>query len=905
MRLRRNLAVALTATLLMVSLIGLHVPKTAATAATYYVSAEPTRIPGEGLNTNITFGMHGGSANTTYMFEINVTDPANTSYTTYLPVTTNGTGSGENVTEYYGNFLGAHTNYTGVYSVKVNQTMANTTFTVGLTDATRYKRSQTVYIRGANYTQPNEHVWVNITSSGETLYSENVTAINGVVEANWTIPMDAPLGNYTVTLTNITSPGTLKPVNDTQEFKVTGIISLEPESGSVGSEVRVTGEIDTENGSFKIFFHDGIQEVSVKTGTADGFLVNETFWVRPSMGGDRYVKLNDPAANTNATETFTVETSYHVEADPDWIQEGLNTTIKPGALGAEANTTYTFMISVTDPTGASQIANLTFTTDEFGRYPGYILYPGLCFGVINYSGEFEDAGTDIVGIYYITVNETLVTGNFTVGLTDKLEYQAGETVSIRGSGYQANETVTVDLKFGGESVVGYPKNLTASPGGVVTDSWEVLIDATPGTYTVTLINATTPGTVKEPVNDTQKFEVLGVSCDLQVWNLDNETVAGVTVEAYNATTWESIVNGTTDETGRIRFLLDAGNYSFKAFWNDTQVGGLLKFIPEDVASIAENITLSLAHIRIAVKDDFDTSVSFANVTASYNYTARQNQTVSASETLEADKEGEVYFENMLTNVSYLLEAKRYGYLLNETLIENLTASLKVNITCPTYVLSVNVLDSKGLPLQNVQVAVYEWSTVISLRPPKATDEAGSTFFNVTPGIYPLRVYNDTAELGTVVLNQTVVNIPENGTSVTVYCSIFNLDLSIRVVDYFGRPLPGAEVEVKREDIKIGSDLKTGSTGIVSLQGVIGGDYVISVRVRNRLVGTKSLRLDKSGEVLFKIDGYAAVGGYPMEIAQLVTLISVSLLVALLGIIWAYRKRSPKVTGVKKPPKETG
>lgn len=134
---------------------------------TYYVSATPARIPGEGLNTTLTVGLHEGLANTTYNLLINVTDPANNSYTKLLPMMTDAFGAGENTTIYYGEFSGAHTNYTGTYSATVNQIFTNTTFSVGLTNATRYNRLQVVHVQGAGYLQPGEAAWVNITFAGE------------------------------------------------------------------------------------------------------------------------------------------------------------------------------------------------------------------------------------------------------------------------------------------------------------------------------------------------------------------------------------------------------------------------------------------------------------------------------------------------------------------------------------------------------------------------------------------------------------------------------------------------------------------------------------------------------------------------------------------------------------------
>ena len=873
------------------------------TVITFYsVSAKPARIQ-EGLTTTLNLSLTGGLANTSYNFTINVTDPrgAPYNYTASVTVETSSTGIGWNTSIYPTNFTTeANTNYTGTYSILVDQIdpeakngVATGNFTVGLTDKLEYHATETVNIRGSGY-GANETVTVNILVGGENVpgYPKNVTAdTGGVVTDSWNISIDAKRGNYTVTLTNTTMPG--KALPDMQNFTVfvVKIVEIDPSAGPVGTEVRILGEIIMPEGEYVILWDNE----SVKKGTCapDSRRVNDTFVVPPSILGNHTVTLRDTVHEVNSTSrSFEVnKTKYRVFAEPDWVQEGLDTNITVGLYGGEANATYAFTINVTDPKAAFYNASLSFRTDINGSGNE----------TKSYLKDFNGTDTDFVGTYNVDVNKTIVIGNFTVGLTDKPKYRREEDVSIRGSAYQPYENVTINIEFGGESVAGYPRNVTADAYGIVTSSWYIPVDAMPGTYTVSLVNVTTPGTTKTP-SDTKNFTVTGIIFRIQTLNLDKEPVADVDVEAYSNKTILFDAK-TTNQTGWVEFRLEAGNYTFRAFWirGTVEIGSLFKSIPKNATLIKENMTLSLARIGIEVKDEVDVPLYLVDISLKYNYTTRANTTApTVTESLETDINGIAVVKNMLANIPYGIEARRYGHLFNQTVIENLTASCWVNITCPTYTLFVHALDSNGLPIGNVNVSVHEWSTWNLVRSPQATNESGNILFRVTFGKYKVKVYNYSAKLQqTVILNETLIDLVEDPTFLVIHCKLFNLDLSVKVVDYFGRPIPNALVKVKRENVEM-EDLVTGSNGVVLLDNVIGGDYQVSVYIRGKLCGIMSPLLDRSKEIVFKIDRYVVIGGYPMETSQLITLASLSLLVGALGLALLYRKL-PSIMKRKKTP----
>ena len=251
--------------------------------------------------------------------------------------------------------------------------------------------------------------------------------------------------------------------------------------------------------------------------------------------------------------------------------------------------------------------------------------------------------------------------------------------------------------------------------------------------------------------------------------------------------------------------------------------------------------------------------------------------------------------NVFTNDGYVIEARRYGSVFSTVQIENMTVTQWIDITCPTLSLLVDVVDSKGIPLRDVDVAVFDWSSGVG-EPvqSKTTDDAGSAVLDITFGIYRVRVYN---REHTVILNRTVVNLVEDQ-SLMIHCRICNVDLSVMVKDYFGQPISNVLVEVKRENGDMYSQ-ETSSGGTASFNGINGGDCQISVSVAGKVLETATLYLDETKEVAFKVGKFAVVGGFLMEVTQLIAL--VSLIIIIIVFILALMRRKlglSKILGKK-------
>jgi 5-hydroxyisourate hydrolase-like protein (transthyretin family) len=390
-----------------------------------------------------------------------------------------------------------------------------------------------------------------------------------------------------------------------------------------------------------------------------------------------------------------------------------------------------------------------------------------------------------------------------------------------------------------------------------------------------------------------------VEVRIRTVDLNKEPLAGVTVEAYNATADPEtlIEEGVTNQTGWVRFqLANDTDYSFKAFWRDAEVGSLPK------QRITSNTTIDdfqcgLAHIKVVVTDEADVPLPYIDVVLAYSYLTRYNETASEKDSFETRENGTIVASNMPANANYTIEARRYGSLFNRTQIPSLNQLLEdgwadITITCPTYTLFTHVLDSGKLPLPNVEVEVYERSSRILMQS-GTTNDRGSVAFNLTFGRYRVVVYGYSEELKRrVILNETVVDLIEDRSFLSIHCKVFNVTSSVKVVDYFGQPIPdaviGLERKVDQEWVKIEPIRKTDAYGVASMPK-IGGDYRISVYVAGDLCETRTVYLGETRVFLFKADKYTMVGGYPVETSRLIAYISLGLLIALLGLALSYRR----------------
>lgn len=201
--------------------------KTSYAVTPFNLPTAPNQLQ-EGDSVQIKAQIFGGNPSAPYQRNVTVTIPTGAVFTNLTSFTTNQTGTAETILRYPTDFAPAarNTNYTDTYRIKIFQNVSalggQSSFFVGLTNATTYHRFDWVNIKATNYTKTNEYANVTIAFGGKKVNQTRIPALNGEVIYNWKVPANASMGTYTVTVKTLNSTGTVKSVPDVQNFTVPG-----------------------------------------------------------------------------------------------------------------------------------------------------------------------------------------------------------------------------------------------------------------------------------------------------------------------------------------------------------------------------------------------------------------------------------------------------------------------------------------------------------------------------------------------------------------------------------------------------------------------------------------------------------------------------------------------------------
>ena len=657
----------------------------------------------------------------------------------------------------------------------------------------------------------------------------------------------------------------------------TKILSIDPFSGDVETAVELRANVSTVNGTYEIW----VDEIFLTRGNATENDVNASFTVPHVPSGSHNVTIIDVDAGENDTTTFTVLTSYFFEPDvpesPAQLQEGENVTIYVNMTGGEPNYTYP-EIKVQTPRNVTYEALNKITTNAVGDFYGNLTYPN----------DFSNgANTNFTGEHKILFNVTVV-NRFFVGLTNCSEYHRGDVVNVKAVDYPFNQNATITLKFGDETIDSVTLNVTDC---VIDTNWNVPLDATVGNYTLSITPV--PDSKKE-ANDSQFFEIPGFATNVFTINLANETVPDIFVRVYDELADERY-NSTSDEDGLASFMLERGNYGCEAFFKEVKVGKINFTTAKEGEAEPVNLTCQLTSVNINVMDAQNVSVPFVSISLTYNYTTNLDIKENRTETEfgETSIHGILRLHSLLPNITYRINASRYGEVFNQNndTVPDLSAQdyIDVNIFCPERTLHVNVVDAYNQPIVNARAEAQElmgglyYSTI--------TDEDGNAVLNCTFGRYFLEVY-----MGEIMLyeNKTPVDLSQNR-DLSISCKLYGLNLLVRVGDYFGQPIPNANVTLQREGLSLSLGT-TESDGTVIFDGIVGGNLTVRVYLTDEKqpYATKTSLVDESKTIEIRLEKYVMLAGFLVETSQLTTAIIIVATVIIILLIEIYRKKHPRL-----------
>jgi hypothetical protein len=652
------------------------------------------------------------------------------------------------------------------------------------------------------------------------------------------------------------------------------ILAMTPALAQVGSNIHLTATISNANGSYTVY-EDGTPFLNDH---AVGNDINVTFAAPDVVSGIHNITLVDNSNGENATTILTISTGYYLNISapslPRQLQEGSVVPVNLTITGGDAGVTYVANVTVKTPDNASYTHLLSIVTSSVGRGTGAVTYPG----------DFPaGANTNFTGEYDVFFNDTLAAEAFYVGLTDSTEYHRNDTVSIKAAGYAHGESVTLSMT--GRDL-NYSTNLTADTTGTVQlVNQTVLLRAyVNDTYTVNITSIS--GTTRKEPPDLQTFLVPGFSINITARNIALEPVSRAMLKIFEND--KSIANATSDSNGTVYLKLEIGHYLCNASLvsvPDEKVGDL----PIDVNDTAAfNLTCKLTNLRVVVtapKDGVEVRIPEVQI-----YLTSQ----ADNESLATDNNGTAVAHSLLPNFTYAINASRYGTPFYVAMIPNLfvnettMAWYDFSVSVPVFTLRVNVTNPNagGQPINNVLVKVQE--SIGGLFYENSTVD-GIADFDCILGNYAVRVY----DANNVKLNETTVILNTTIIETSLSCKLYGLNLSIRIVDYFGQSIPNVNVTLE------GNGLQTwrtsGGDGLATFTEVTGGDFRVTARLsgNSEPCAITTVSVDKPTSVDVKLDKYVTIAGMFVETGQLVTFVMIALIIVFILSLEVIRRRKLK------------
>ena len=656
-------------------------------------------------------------------------------------------------------------------------------------------------------------------------------------------------------------------------------------NSTVGSPVTLIGTIDTVNGSYTVYLGDKL----VDQGISQGYYVASNFTIPGTPGGDYDLTLTDVTEGTNTTFAFPILTAYSIKpvvpSSPAQLQEGSNVGLNVAVTGGQPNTAYNAEITVTLPPtlGTNFTKSVTLTASSLGTAETQILFPDSSFSpsgsTTNYAGTYTA---------YFNFTQSLAQQSFTIGFTDLTQYHRQDTVKINAVGYQPSQSATVAIQFNNGTVSS--QTVTASSQGVVAATWQIPSTAAVGTYTATI---TPQGASSKEIADVQTFQISGYPVTFTAVNLAGEVVSNIMVEAVDQAVSGTVYSNTTGFAGTAIINLEKGNATVDAYWNQVKVGEIKV---STTVGASYNITCQLTDLKIKVQDKTGVVIPFADLDMTYQYVNRTGATQTGTAFGQTDLTGTYTFNSTLPNISYTVNASKYDTVFNSgnNTVSNLSAqpTVLVTVLCPDETLTLKTVDYNGATLPNARVTLIEQASGIFYS--VTTDSNGNAQLQVTFGKYQLSVY--TAD--NVLLNETVLNVLSN-TQSQIRCALSNLQVTVKVVDYFGNPISNINVQLSRQGMNTQS-ATTQSDGKATFGNVLGGNIEITANPagNQNVYVAKNIQVNSPTTVTLSMEKYVALGGALVDTSLLATLLIIILVIVLLIVIEVFRR-----TGFKLPRKK--
>ena len=644
--------------------------------------------------------------------------------------------------------------------------------------------------------------------------------------------------------------------------------------------LTLTGTITTYNGGYQVYFNDSL----IATGTAQGYSVMSNFTLPDIPAGDYLFTLKDTTTSVDTQFPFRIFVWYTVKTivpvAPAQLVEGNNVVLNLTILSGDPNRLYNLELLVVPPAGIT--TNFTkiipLTTSSLGSANTLVTFPDVTFSPSNSSSIY--GGTYNV---YLNVSQSLATDGFTLGFTDATQYHRQATVKVNAPGYQPSQSASVAVTFN-DNVI-FSKQVTASSQGVVATTWPIPSNVSIGTYTIAITPLTTPSKL---IPDLQTFQIMGYPITIKATNLAGEVVPKLSIEANDHST-SATISGTTSADGVATINLETGSYTLNAYWNQAKVGETQVTI---TGTNSYTISCRLTDLRVKVQDKNGVAIPFVTLNLTYQYVTRTGQTVTGTASGQTDLSGICTFSSTLPGISYSVAASKYNTVFNagnSTIgVLPAQASSQATVLCPDETLRLTTFDYNSVAIPNARITLIEQASGIFYS--VTTDGNGNAQLQVTFGQYRIEVFTS----ANVLLNETVLNVLSDS-NVPIRCVLYNIPVSVKVVDYFGNGIGNVHVQLIKSATTLSET--TRSDGVATFPNVIGGNIEITASPagnQNAYVAT-NIQVDSAATITLSMAKYVALGGALIDASVLATLLIIALAILILVCIEVFRRGGFKLS----------
>ena len=329
-----------------------------------------------------------------------------------------------------------------------------------------------------------------------------------------------------------------------------------------------------------------------------------------------------------------------------------------------------------------------------------------------------------------------------------------------------------------------------------------------------------------------------------------------------------------------------------AFWNGVKVGQ-----NDLTVSSSDSFTIkcTLTNLKITVKNQIGVPMSSVSLAVSYSYKPADNSDFQiGSVTGQTNRAGSFTINSTLPQISYNIEASIYNEVFNaanET-FNNIPAQAlsEVVITCPNEALTLTVVGYNQAPISGARIELIEETN--SLVYTATTNDSGTANNLVTFGTYHVTVYKDKIQI-----NETIIEA-FNTSQQEIHCTLYGIEVSVRVVDLLGNGIPNANVTLVGQASERFSSLTKGD-GTATFSDVVGGNMQILAFAQGSPNNYQAITItvNQPTSVHIKLGQFIALGSFVVLASTLIAIIIVALAIIVLIIVEVYRvkKISPLKT----------